>query len=913
MGDAGGINISTGSMTLTNGGRVSASTFGQGNAGSINITASDKIMIDGENSESDSNGVFTQVILGAVGNGGGVTINTGSMTVTNGGRISAGNFGQGNAGSINITASDSITIDGEASDRLPSTVFSAIGGDRLFSVSLGNALVPSLDSMTLESISDAQRDAGDINITTSSLTLTNGGTVGAAIFSQGNAGSINITASDKIMIDGGGSFFPSGISNAVFPGAVGKAGNVTINTGSLSLTNGGRVDSSTFGQGNAGSVNITASDTISIDGGSSFSPSDGLNQIFSANLENIGGFSGATSLVSSGAKGNAGNVTINTGSLSLTNEGRVEVSSAGEGNGGSLEITARDAITIDGGLALSEIEATGVGTAGNITINTGNLFLTNKARLESNNLGRGNAGSIVVQASDTVSLTKTSSISSSIGDFDIFTIRTRENVGRLQRQPGVGVPQVGNISIIEAREVSLSDGSILDTSTYGDGDSGTITINADETVSFDGEFNSVPSGAYSSVYSNAEGSPGDIKINTGSLTLTNGAVVDVSTYSQDSDGGNLTVNARESITISDIGQPDGEGKQNRSGLFASALEGSGNGGDVNVFTNQLTIKDGATIEASNFDSLGVDKPGTGEPGNIKIKANSLSLSNGAIIEGATQSKTGDTANINLILDEDLTLKGNSSISARAEGNASGGNLDIKARDLNLQNNSLISARASNKANGGNLDIDARFILGFPSQGDGNDLIATAEEGNGGNININAQQIFNLQEGQAIDENGERIPNNRNDIDASSDFGLDGTIEISEPDVNLAQDERLSTEVVDVERLIAQNLCQRGDESEFIITGKGGMAPSPSEPRDGEISEVDLVEPAPFVEDGEEEDRGEPPLEIQQASEDSSLPEEEIVQAQGWIINEQGKIRLVAYKTDPNSSPTRAKEPPVCHQ
>ena len=91
-----------------------------------------------------------------------------------------------------------------------------------------------------------------------------------------------------------------------------------------------------------------------------------------------------------------------------------------------------------------------------------------------------------------------------------------------------------------------------------------------------------------------------------------------------------------------------------------------------------------------------------------------------------------------------------------------------------------------------------------------------------------------------------------------------------------------------------------------------MAPSPSEPRDGEISEVDLVEPAPFV-----EERGEHPLEIQQASEEtsenSSLPEEEIVQAQGWIITEQGKIRLVAYKTDPNSYPTQPTEPSVCHQ
>ncbi|MGK7892650.1 MAG: hypothetical protein AB4372_03100, partial [Xenococcus sp. (in: cyanobacteria)] len=44
-----------------------------------------------------------------------------------------------------------------------------------------------------------------------------------------------------------------------------------------------------------------------------------------------------------------------------------------------------------------------------------------------------------------------------------------------------------------------------------------------------------------------------------------------------------------------------------------------------------------------------------------------------------------------------------------------------------------------------------------------------------------------------------------------------------------------------------------------------------------------------------------------------LPVEKIVQAQGWIINEQGKVRLVAYKTDPNSSPTEPIDTQVCHQ
>ncbi len=186
--------------------------------------------------------------------------------------------------------------------------------------------------------------------------------------------------------------------------------------------------------------------------------------------------------------------------------------------------------------------------------------------------------------------------------------------------------------------------------------------------------------------------------------------------------------------------------------------------------------------------------------------NSLSLTDEAIIQASTQSQTGNTANINLQLTEDITLR----------------------------NNSFISARALEDANGGNLDINARFILAFPSKGNGNDVIATAERGEGGDITINARQLFNLQEGEAIDENGDFIPNNRNDIDASSQAdGLDGTISISNPDTNIRQkDTAIPSNPIESEQTIAQ-ACQRtrtaDQPSGLTIKGKGGIPPQPTEP------------------------------------------------------------------------------------
>ncbi len=102
--------------------------------------------------------------------------------------------------------------------------------------------------------------------------------------------------------------------------------------------------------------------------------------------------------------------------------------------------------------------------------------------------------------------------------------------------------------------------------------------------------------------------------------------------------------------------------------------------------------------------------------------------------------------------------------------------------------------------------------------------------------------------------------------------------------------------------MAQNLCQQAKGSEFIVTGKGGLAPSPTQVRDGEISNIELVEPAltspstPLL-----QERGGLDNDSQQA----------IVEAMGWIINERGNIELVAYSTDVNGLPPQPKNPQIC--
>ena len=134
--------------------------------------------------------------------------------------------------------------------------------------------------------------------------------------------------------------------------------------------------------------------------------------------------------------------------------------------------------------------------------------------------------------------------------------------------------------------------------------------------------------------------------------------------------------------------------------------------------------------------------------------------------------------------------------------------------------------------------------------------------------------------------------------------MDGTVDINQLDVNPAQSlEELPSEAIDVTRLIAQNLCQQDEGSEFVLTGKGGLAPAPSQTRSSSLSEVNLVEPAP--------------LENEQKQEVNAVKrvdntENAIFEAQGWIINERGNVELVASKTDLDGVPVQPKNERICY-
>ena len=407
--------------------------------------------------------------------------------------------------------------------------------------------------------------------------------------------------------------------------------------------------------------------------------------------------------------------------------------------------------------------------------------------------------------------------------------------------------------VINTKQLIVRNNSFIENSNEegSNGQGGNLIINAAEFVEIDGggEFSNVTT----QTFSNRDA--GNLEITTPRLILRDGGQISSSTRRFGGDGGSIIINAEESVKIIGKGILI-NGDIQPSGLLAETTGETtiGNGGNIEINTGNLSIQDGGII------SVATTQGSKGRAGNIEIDANFLSLNKGTI--------TAETAQT---------------------GGEEGANINIESNLLILQNESQISATASDLANGGNIDINANFVVAFFNQN--NDIIAKASQGIGGRIDIITNSIFGIQERSSTPSN------NSNDIDPSSDFGLDGTVSINELEVNPVQSlENLPTEVIDVASLVAQNLCQQGRGSEFVLTGKGGIASSPSQTRDSNISEVDLVEPVSY--EAEEQSKSRETEEVQP---------EKIVEAQGWIVSDRGTIELVAHTDTSNVLPQLPKK------
>jgi filamentous hemagglutinin family protein len=446
IGNSGQIIVEAGSLGVTNGARLSSTTFGQGDGGTVRISVREAATFEGVGSDGSLSGVGSQVGPEAVGQGGTLTLDVGSLRVTNGAQLGSSTFGQGAGGNVSITVRDTATFDGVGSDGSSSGVGSQVGPN-------------------------AVGQGGTLTLDVGSLRVTNGAQLGSSTFGQGAAGNVSITVRDAATFDGVGSDGrSSAVGSQVGDSGVGQGGTLTLNAGSLSVTNGAQLDSSTFGQGDAGNVSITVREAATFDG-----------------VGSNGRSSSAGSEVGTSGVGQGGTLTLEAGFLSVTNGATLSSSTSGQGNAGNVSIRVRESARFDGvgsngrsSGAGSQVRRNAVGQGGTLTLEAGSLSVTNGALLTSSTLGQGNAGNIVLRVRGVMRLVdgtiETAALQNAGGDIDIEAQSIRL-VGDSDISTFVfsGAGGGGNITLSARSIVALNDSDIL--AFARDGRGGNVTLN----------------------------------------------------------------------------------------------------------------------------------------------------------------------------------------------------------------------------------------------------------------------------------------------------------------------------------------------------------------------------------------------------------------------------------------------------
>ena len=374
-GGSSGIQLAGRHITLADGSLAFANTQSALAGGDIRVRASESIEIYGTDPNGISGGLRTQTI--GPGDSGAIAISTPSLTLEGGARIYSVSFGAGNSGDISINATNSVEL---------------IGASPLRRLALS-----AITSNTFEA-----GDGGDVTLSTSRLSIRDGGALLGITRGTGSGGDVVVRATDSVEVVGfnrarpGTNTTRSALSAAT-QGA-GDGGNTTIETGRLRVLDGGRVVATTLASGAGGGLTVNASESIEVSGvNERTSLPSTLSSDAQANLP-IQRILGLPPIPS----GEPGTVILNTPRLSISESGRVGVDNQGLGNGGDMRITA-EAVFLDSGGRIAASSASGEG--GNLFVQVGDVLqLRRNSQITAEAGNRGNGGNISIEANTLVAL-----------------------------------------------------------------------------------------------------------------------------------------------------------------------------------------------------------------------------------------------------------------------------------------------------------------------------------------------------------------------------------------------------------------------------------------------------------------------------------------------------------------------------
>jgi filamentous hemagglutinin family protein len=536
-------------------------------------------------------------------------------------------------------------------------------------------------------------------LTARNMTFQSSGNQNTGIGSTAIGGQIFLDATSNIIFNGQRSRI---ISNINTPG---QGTAIGIAAQNLQLTQGGNITTFTQGQGQGGDLVITAANTINIEG----------NSLLSTNSQ------GSTT---QSAQGNSGNLRIQTANLQLTNGGQINsIAERSSGKSGNITINATDTILLAGTArpasnlraAPSQIttETRGTGNAGQLNITTNRLNVSSGAQIRTSTRTSGAAGELNIQANE---IDVTGVAQAADGRF-LLTANDRRLASTISADAQPNTSGNGANLNITTDRLTLSNGGIIQSVTFGSGDAGNVNLNAREFVRLQGRAAN-PNDPY----------PSSILAFSGGIP-------------------------NEPI----LGFPNATGK----------------GGNITIITPQLEVSNGAQIA---LGSLNTTPNAKGAGDLLQINADRLRLDQGKL---NASTNSGNGGNIEVNASQLLLLRNNSKIITQAGSAAQGGNGgNIKITSPFVfaiaKENSDINANAFT-GNGGNVNITAQSILGLtlrPQDTPLSDITASSQFGQQGVIVLNSPNI-DPDRGTVVLPVAPNDPSNKIDQSCSANASVGG--------------------------------------------------------------------------------------------------------------------------------------------
>jgi large exoprotein involved in heme utilization and adhesion len=603
--------VTAGTLAVVDGGDISAATFGSGPGGKVSVGVQGQLTVAGGTILADTEG--------GLGRAGDVIVTAGTLAVVDGGDISAATFGSGPGGKVSVSVRGQVTIAGGG----------AILADAEGSIGSG----------------------GDVGVTAGALLITASGEISSGTFGPGKGGSVFVSVAGQLTINGAGSEGDAltGITSQADPGSVGSAGDVRVTAGTLVIVDGGVIGSSTFGAGRGGNVIVDVVGQLTINGAGS-------------NL-----FTGISSGAGPNSSGDAGEVRVKAGGLTIVRNGEIESGTFGAGRGGEVVIDVAGPILIDGrgadphyvtGIA-TQANAGSSNDAGDVMVRAGTLSLLDGGSIESSAIGSrngvkastGSAGKVVVVVA---------------GQLVIEGARSQIAAAT---DPGT----LGNAGVVTvaAGWISIADGGAILSTTAGTGAGGSVSVTTRGALVLDG--GGIPGTEIAASATGAQSGPaGTVIVSAGRLTIAGGAEI-ASTTAGLGLGGGVTVSVSSDIVLTG----------SNSEITAQST-GSGDAGTIAISAYRLFLKSGATISTEA-------ETATANGGNIGLSIGNLFYLTAGEITTSVHGETGNGGNI--ALTAPFVILDQSEVIAQAIA-GHGGNIMIDAGEYIPSSNSIVSASSA---------------------------------------------------------------------------------------------------------------------------------------------------------------------------------------------------------------------------